>query len=955
MYTANQNMTTPWHPPWPLPHEWENICTAHPSELTESTNLAATATPRPTIVPLSTPCHLSSAQLCAAWAACGALAGETGQRGFWLGDATGVGKGRTIAAILIERDISAPSAPYGAWVTTNTTLLDVAARDIDIVAGDNAAVRMQRDGALLLCTYGTLRDAAAFAAIVERLRAAGKGGTIVFDEAHAAISERSTVGKAVRTLQRQAPEAGVVYSTATAASQVSQLGYMERLGMWGRSTGHQFATHAQFASAMKARGPAALELLSLDLKRRGVYIARALAASDAPARMVAAPLTQDQQDLYDSCCAFWATRGSTLHKMSFFRQLITALKVPFAVARAQEHLQAGRTVIFSLQHTGASARIRGADSALREKILRASDGTEVNLAARLPLDTIDRLRDALQSYGVVELSGRASGAEMRRAMGAFQRGDARVALVTSAASQGLSLHANCGVGARVHMMLELPWTATEMQQQCGRACRSGQHVAPLYEVIVSGVPAEARFTFPLEGRLANMGGMTRGDMHAAYAGREALREHGAGLGASNRSALMLITALRAVRTAACQRGVFEMAPQRAALRAAWQRMWARLPPGQLATDASRLCHRFGPVMVGVLIVYTVLHSTLQTCDLALLRDVATISQSSTTAQYWRGGASVVCAPSTWTPASHLLHPPKIRREIKSLLLCAQRASFAQLPHDIILHIAGCIGSQHAESFGTDSDSAAAWEAWVQHAERRDVRTMVPSSTKSMMNTILELPIAAQATILANAHCIHANRHHRAIAATDVGVQTLDAYVLGQRKIDMNLDVTISSVGPLRRLTVQAVYRAPQDLQVGATLVAPRGGTVIGHGVLPRGACYILVQGLSRRATELWLAGRARPSRQDYQQWATLPEADREHYVTGNAPAPKWYSAWKTQGEEYSRRREQEAAQIWGYIDVATERALDMWDQSQKRVVRCQPPHVPQSFTCLVVSSALTRP
>ena len=953
MYTANQTMTTPWHPPWPLPDEWQNLCAAHPSELTESTNLAATAAPRPTIVPSSTPRRLSSAQLCAAWAACGALAGESGHRGFWLGDATGVGKGRTIAAILVERDTAASSAPYGVWVTTNTTLLDVAARDIDTVAGDDAAVRMQRDGSLLLCTYGTLRDAAAFAAIVERLRAAGAAATIVFDEAHAAISERSAVGKAVRTLQRDAPEAGVVYSTATAASQVSQLGYMERLGMWGRA-GHQFATHAHFASAMKSRGPAALELLSLDLKRRGVYIARAMAASSTPARTVTAPLTQSQRELYDACCEFWAARGSTLHKMSFFRQLITALKVPFAVARAEEHLQAGRTVIFSLQHTGASARMRGADSALREKIVRASDGAEVDLAARLPLDTIDRLRDALRHHGVVELSGRASDAEMRRAVQAFQRGDARVALVTSAASQGLSLHASCGVGPRVHMMLELPWTATEMQQQCGRACRSGQDVAPLYEVVVSGVPAEARFTFPLEGRLANMGGMTRGDMHAAYAGREALREHGGELGASDRSALLLITALRAVRAKACERGVFEAAPQRAALRAAWQRMWARLPPGQLATDASRLCHRFGPVMVGVLIVYTVLHSTLHTCDLALLRDVATISQSSTTAQYWRGGAAAVCAPGAWTPAAHALHPPRLRREIKTLLLCTQREPFARLPHDIVLHIAGYIGGQHAESFGTDAESASAWEAWVRRAEGRDVRAMVPSSTKAMMNTILELPIAAQGTILANARCVHAHRHHRAVGATDVGVQTLDAYVLGQRKIDMYLDVAISRVGRLRRITVQAAYRAPRDLQVGPTLVAPRGGTVIGHGVLPRGACYILVQGLSRRATELWLAGRARPSRQDYQQWATLPEADRERYVAGNAPTSDWYRAWRAQGEEYGLRRAQEAAQIGGYIDVATERALDMWDRSQKRVVRCQPPHVPQSFTCLVVESALTR-
>ena len=339
-----------------------------------------------------------------------------------------MGKGRTIAAILIERDMSAPSAPYGVWVTTNTTLLDVAARDIDIVAGDNAAVRMQQDGALLLCTYGTLRDPAACATIVERLRAADKGGTIVFDEAHAAISERSAVGKAVRTLQRQAPEAGVVYSTATAASQVSQLGYMERLGMWGRSTGHQFATHAQFASAMKARGPAALELLSLDLKRRGVYIARALAASDAPARMVAAPLTQDQQDLYDSCCAF-GPRGRRYTKCH--RQLITALKGR-SLSRAPRSIYGRGAPSFSRSTRARCAR--AVQIAHYEKKFCARPTERKSISPQGCLDTIDRLRDALQSYGVVELSG-ALQREMRRAVGAFQRGDARVP-ATSAASQG---------------------------------------------------------------------------------------------------------------------------------------------------------------------------------------------------------------------------------------------------------------------------------------------------------------------------------------------------------------------------------------------------------------------------------------------------------------------------------------------------------------------------------------
>jgi hypothetical protein len=224
----------------------------------------------------------------------------------------------------------------------------------------------------------------------------------------------------------------------------------------------------------------------------------------------------------------------------------------------------------------------------------------------------------------------------------------------------------------------------------------------------------------------------------------------------------------------------------------------------------------------------------------------------------------------------------------------------------------------------------------------------------MMNTILELPIASQASMLANARCIHAMKHRRGVTATEHGVQTLEAYVLGQRRVDMTLDVSMRRAGPLLRITVRGVYREPADLQSGTSLVAPRGGAVLGHGLLPSGSCYVLVRGLSRRAVELWLPGRARPSRQHYHQWATLPESDRTAYHPDTAPDASWWCDWLRQSDEYSARRREEASRIGGHIDVATERALDMWDHSEKRVIRCQPPLVAQAFTCLIVSSTLTR-
>ena len=100
--------------------------------------------------------------------------------------------------------------------------------------------------------------------------------------------------------------------------------------------------------------------------------------------------------------------------------------------------------------------------------------------------------DALCGYGLVELSGRNRPNAIARGVEEFQVGRARVAVVTTAGSHGLSLHdvGLCDNGVRrAHLLLELPWSAEAFVQQCGRSSRTGQRSAPLYELLVSDVPA----------------------------------------------------------------------------------------------------------------------------------------------------------------------------------------------------------------------------------------------------------------------------------------------------------------------------------------------------------------------------------------------------------------------------------------------------------------------------------
>ncbi|WP_226019588.1 strawberry notch-like NTP hydrolase domain-containing protein [Novosphingobium sp. FKTRR1] len=433
-----------------------NGAAEHPTQLVESVAMGSIAAPMPEAVPqlpngLVAKGLLSAAQAETLIYAASAHArdlpgrfepedkgcslkasaeGQTYRQGYFLGDGTGAGKGRQVASVILDRWVRGERRHI--WVSKNEALLEDARRDWAALGGLPIDIQplaswklgtpiAMREG-ILFVTYPTLRSGRNDATRLDQILAwAGDDfdGVIVFDEAHAMANasggegsrgkvKGSEQGIAGVRLQNLLPRSRVLYASATGASDVNNLAYATRLGLWGPETA--FANREAFVADVRDGGIAAMELVARDLKSLGLYTARALSFAGVEYEILEHRLTEDQIAVYDAYAEAWAiihanlrealeaTRivdsetGGTLNsgaksaalsifegtKQRFFAQLLLSMKLPSLLPAIDAAIADGNAAVVQLVSTAeAMLNRRLADLSEEER-----EALEIDLSPR---------------------------------------------------------------------------------------------------------------------------------------------------------------------------------------------------------------------------------------------------------------------------------------------------------------------------------------------------------------------------------------------------------------------------------------------------------------------------------------------------------------------------------------------------------------------------------------------
>lgn len=336
--------------------------------------------------------------------------GVTYRKGYFIGDGTGLGKGREIAGIFLDNWNHGRKKAL--WISETKDLINAAHRDWEAVGGKGKVVfaipgsyeDVKTKNGIMFATYATLRgkskDEQPKRRLDQILNWLGEDfdGVIVFDESHNMANvtrekgargwtEPSQRALAGLELQDKLPKARIVYSSATGATEVRNLLYASRLGLWGSET--PFVTGSEFIAEMTSGGIANMELVARDMKALGLYASRSISFNDGTEKgtvkyeRLEHKLTPEQEEVYNKLAEGWqitlqnmeaalAATGGDRDKNAkgaaksaywganqrFFNQIITAMQTPSVVNKITEDMKTKNSVVIQLTNTQEAAQTR---------------------------------------------------------------------------------------------------------------------------------------------------------------------------------------------------------------------------------------------------------------------------------------------------------------------------------------------------------------------------------------------------------------------------------------------------------------------------------------------------------------------------------------------------------------------------------------------------------------------
>jgi len=472
---------------------------------------------------------------------------ETKRPFFMLSNAPGTGKTFVLGAAI--REMQDRFARKIIYVTLNQGLIKQIKQDL----------KAYNIGPVKFITYSEMKDLPA-----------EDSDVIIFDEAHAIKNLAGSGSEQAKKAQEWILKTKFpIFSTATPFENPTQTAYLLNTGIFDSFNGDykQFAA-AYGATPIKGEGGQVVRTVWLPTKtneqdqiaarnffrKEGIFTARKtrLPASQVDSRLVPIKGDEEWTNTYNAFAAEAEAQKGSLdgtEKMwiiNYKKRLLEASKIKNAISEARRALSAGRWPIIFVETKAERSIDIQEQLRLQEQFKRAkaiaertggerpkrsdyegllSDGIINVLEATMEQigttvisipSAEDVIKNEIGANDVAIFTGSVSDARAQKNLELW-RGDKPMVLVATMAKggTGLSLHDKTGTHPTTQINVNLPWTASQVEQVSLRSARYGlRGKAQMMWLFADNIPFERELATRVGGRMRDMGALVQGEVGA---------------------------------------------------------------------------------------------------------------------------------------------------------------------------------------------------------------------------------------------------------------------------------------------------------------------------------------------------------------------------------------------------------------------------------------------------------